>query len=87
MAHALYKAVVTEQNYHYTTYTCWVSAASKNSAMVMAGALAGQEKMRREHERTGRNLWPEGLMAPEIRLETVGTDEYYANEGTVEVRD
>lgn len=87
MSQANYKVTITEHDYYYTTYVVWVGASSKNQAMLMAGALVGQEKNRREFERTGRvnDLWPQGLIDPEIRIEPADVDEYWEKRNTVEV--
>jgi hypothetical protein len=85
MSQANYKVTITEHNYEYTRYIAWVSATSKNQALVKAAALAGQEKARREFERTGsrRGVAVDGLLEPEVTMETVGLDEYYEEEVTV----
>lgn len=88
MSSANYKVTITEHNYNYTTYTAWVSATSKNQAIVIAAALAGQEKNRREFEKMGRpsDLWPGGLLDPEVRLEPVtDLEDFWDKRGTVEV--
>lgn len=87
MSLANYKITITEQDYLYTTYTAWVSATSRDQAMVKAAALAGQEKTRREFERTGRPnaLWPEGLLEPKVKIAAVSLDEYWERRNTVEV--
>jgi len=74
-----YKVTITEHDYKYTTYTTWVSATSKNQAVAKAAALAGQEKTRREYERTGdrRGVAVDGLLEPEIKLEPATLDEYW----------
>jgi hypothetical protein len=85
--HANYKVTITERDYKYTTYTTWVSASSRNQALVKAAALAGQEKSRREFERTGerRGVAVEGLLEPEVKLEQVTTDEYWDHRDEVTV--
>lgn len=82
-----FKVTITEHDYNFTTYTAWVSATSRNQAIVMAAAMAGQEKIRREFERTGRpnDLYPAGLLAPEVKIETVSLDEFWDKRDTVEV--
>ncbi len=85
MSQTNYKVTITEHNYEYTVYTAWVSATSKNQAIIKAAALAGQEKTRREFERTGRPdaLCPEGLLEPYVRLEAVSVEEYWAHRDEV----
>lgn len=87
MSQAYYKVTIIEHDYTYTAYVAWVSASSKNQAMVKAAALAGQEKSRREFERTGdrRGVVVEGLLEPEIKLETVTVDEYWEHREEVTV--
>ena len=87
MTQANYRVTITEHDYHYTKYTAWVSATSKNQAIAKAAALAGQEKTRREYERMGRpnDLLPVGLLAPEIKIEPVDFDEFWDKQDTVEV--
>lgn len=89
MSQANYKVTITEHDYHYTTYTTWVQATSKNQALVKAAALAGQEKARREFERvSGRNgVVTEGLYEPEVKLEAVSLDEYWDHREEVTVSD
>ena len=63
-----------------------MSATSKNLAIAKGAALAGQEKMRREHARTGR-LAVEGLYDPEVvTLEVVKLDDFWDKRDTVEVK-
>lgn len=84
MAQANYKVTITDHDYHYTKYVAWVSATSKNQAILLAGALVGQEKMRREHERMPRNdLVPGTLLEPEVNLEPVDVDEYWEHRDEV----
>lgn len=66
-------------------YIAWVQASSKNQAMVKAGALAGQEKNRRNQDRTGREQGAEGLMEPDIWIEKIGLDEYWDHREEVEI--
>jgi hypothetical protein len=81
-----YKVTITDHDYDFTKYVAWVSASSKNQALVKGAALAGQEKMRRDHERMPRNpLWPGPLLDPEIKLEPVDLDQYWAHRDTVVV--
>lgn len=83
MTQANYKVTITEHDHYYTTYIAWVAASSKNQAMVKAAALAGQEKVRREFDRTGRSVVVEGLLEPEIKLEPASGDEFWDNRDTV----
>jgi hypothetical protein len=83
MSQANYKVTITEHNYNYTTYVAWVSGASRNQALVKAAALAGQEKACREFERTGRAPATEGLLEPEVKMETVPLDEYWEHRDEV----
>lgn len=85
MSQSNYKVRITEHDYAYTTYIAWVSATSRVQAVAKAAALAGQEKHRREFERTGREPGVEGLMEPEIKLEAVSLDEYWEHREEVEV--
>jgi len=85
MSPANYKVTITEHDYAYTTYTAWVNGTSRNQAMVKAAALAGQEKARRESERTGRPVAVEGLMEPEIKMEACSLDEYWEHREEVTV--
>jgi hypothetical protein len=87
MSQSNYKVTITEHDYNYTTWVAWVQASSKNQAMVKAGALAGQEKARREAERTGRAGFVEGLMDPEVRMEPAPLDEYWEHREEVELLD
>ena len=88
MAHSYYKVTITEHDYHYTTYTAWVQATSRNQAITKAAALAGQEKARREHERMPRHgVCVEGLLEPEIKLEPVHLEEFWEKRDTVEVKE
>jgi hypothetical protein len=88
VSQAFYKITITERDYHYTEYSAWVAASSKTQAVAKAAALAGQEKARREFERTGRAdaLCPEGLLEPEVKLAVVSVDEYYEHREEVTVR-
>lgn len=88
MAQAWYKVTITNHDYHYTKYTAWVEATSKNQALIKAAALAGQEMMRRDYEQThGRHgLAPETLLEPDVTLEKVSLDEYWDKRDTVEVQ-
>lgn len=88
MAQRNYKVTVTERDYRYTTYTCWVTATSRDQAVLKAGALAGQEKNRREFERMKRvsDLWPGGLLEPSVTVTVITSlDEFWDKRGTVEV--
>jgi hypothetical protein len=85
MSESNHKVTITEHDYNYTKYTAWVSATSKQQAVAKAAALAGQEKYRREAERTGREPGVEGLMDPDIKIEPVDLDEYWEHRETVEV--
>jgi hypothetical protein len=88
VSQANYRVRITEHDYYYTTYTAWVSATSRNQAIIKAAALAGQEKYRREAERTGREPGVEGLIEPEIKIEPMGLnefDEFWDKRDTVEV--
>jgi hypothetical protein len=86
MSQANYRVTITEHDYNYTKYTAWVSASSKNQALIKAAALAGQEKNRREFERTGRFPGIEGLMEPEVSIEKTDLDnEFWDKQDTVEV--
>ena len=88
MAHAWYKITITENNYDFTKYTAWVSASSKNTAIVQGAALAGQAKMKREYDaHMGDELWPTVFLAPEVKLEVVSYDEYEQHEDEVLVSD
>lgn len=82
---AIYKVTISEKDYDSSVYTTWVSATSKNQAIVLAAALVGGEKMRREHERMGRQPCTEDsvLLEPTVTLEPGTVDEYYANEHDV----
>lgn len=83
-----FKAIIEEQDYNSTVYTTWVSAESKQQAIVMAAALAGQEKARREFERNPRHgVMVEGLMVPTIRLEIADINDYFNKRDMVEVTD
>lgn len=87
MSQSNYKITITDHDYYYTTYTAWVQASSQNRAIAKAGALAGQEKNRREYTKTGRvsDLWPGGLNDPDIKIEHVDLDEFWEKRDTVEV--
>jgi hypothetical protein len=85
MAHALYKVTITDHDYHYTRYTTWVSATSKNQAIVVGAARIGGEMTRREWLRMGREPVPETLLEPDVKLELISVDEYYQHHDTVEV--
>lgn len=85
MSQANYKVTITEHDYDYTTYTAWVSASSRNQAMVKAAALAGQEKARREFERTGQAPATEGLLEPEVKMEAAPLDEYWEHRDEVTI--
>jgi hypothetical protein len=86
MAQANYKVTITDRTYHHITYTAWVSATSKNQAIIQGAALAGREKLIREHQRQPRNdLAPEIFFDPEVKLEPVSVDEYWDKRDTVEV--
>jgi hypothetical protein len=85
MAHTLYRVTVIDHDYHYTTYTTWVSASSKNQAIAMGAALIGGEKTRREAKRMNREPYPVPLLFPEVKLESVDVDEYYAHLNEVQV--
>lgn len=82
---SLWRVVVADQDYDFTVYTSWVSASSKTHAIAMGACLAGAEKMRREYERTGPEPVAEDglLMQPTVKLEPVGTDEYYQHQHQV----
>lgn len=82
-----FKVVITEHDYEYTTYTAWVGASSRNQAIAKAAALAGQEKTRLQFGRMRRDadLWPCGLLEPDIRLAAVGLEEYWDKQDTVEI--
>jgi hypothetical protein len=84
MASANYKVTIIDHDYHYTTYTAWVSATSKNQAIALGAALIGQEKMRRDHLRMpSHDLWPGPLLEPEVKLEPVDVDEYWRHRDEV----
>lgn len=87
MSQANYKVTITEHDYHYTVYTAWVSATSRNQAIVKAAALAGQEKARREFELTGsrRGIAVDGLQEPEVKMERVSLDEFWEHQDEVTV--
>lgn len=86
MSQANYKVTITDHDYHYTTYTAWVQAASRTQAFVKAAALAGQEKARREFERMPRHgVMVEGLLEPDAKLEAVSLDDFWDKRDTVEV--
>lgn len=86
MSRTNYKVTIIDRGYNRTTYTAWVAASSRNQAIALGAALAGQEKLRREHGRTPqRDLAPEGLTDPEIKLAPVSADEYWDKPDSVEV--
>lgn len=82
---AFYKVTITDSNYESTKYTAWVSASSKTQAIVKGAALAGQEKYRREAERTGREPGVEGLLEPRLQVEKVGASDYWDHQEEVVV--
>lgn len=82
-----YKVTITEHDYNYTKYTVWVSALSRNQAMIKAAALAGQEKYRRETDRAGRQPGVEGLLEPEVTMEPASVEEYWDHREEVQVSD
>lgn len=86
MAQANYKVTITDHDYHYTKYVAWVDATSKNQAIAKGAALVGQEKMRREGERTGY-AYVGGLIEPEIKLEPADFDEFWQHRDEVIVSD
>ena len=85
MAEANYKVTITDHDYHYTTYTAWVSASSKNQAIAKAAAPVGGEKTHREWLRMGREPFPESLLEPDVKLEPCGLDEYWDHQEQVTV--
>ncbi len=89
MAHAYYKATILEHDYHWTTYTVWLEATSKIQAVLQAGVKAGQEKSRREFLRmkVESALYPDAMLEPEIKLEVISLEEYWANRDKVEVKE
>lgn len=87
MAQANYKVTVTDHDYHYTTYTAWVSASSKNQALVKAAALIGGEMTRREWLRMHREPVRQDLIEPDVRIEPVDLDEFWDNRDKVIVSD
>ena len=88
MAQHNYRVTITEHNYNYTAYTAWVQATSRIQAVVKAAALAGQEKMRREHERMpNHGLAVEGLFEPEITIDLISLDDFWDKRDTVEVKE
>ena len=89
MAHANYRVTITDHDYHYTTYTAWVQASSKNQAIAMGAALIGGEKTRREWQTSrhhqGNEPWPVQLLQPDVKLEPCTLEEYWAHEDKIEV--
>ena len=85
MAQGLYTITIADDDYNGTTYVARVSAASKQQALAMGAALIGGEMTRREWQRMGRDPHPESLVNPTVKIEPCSVDEYYADEGTVEV--
>lgn len=79
MSGGFYKVTITDQDYDSTTYITYVSASSKNAAIVQAAALAGGEKMRREHKRMGREPHASDaqMTEPAVKLETVHFDDEF----------
>lgn len=80
-----YKVTVIDHDYHYTKYETWVSATSKNQALVKAGNLIGGEKTRREWLRMGREPIPETLIEPDVRIEIADPDLFWNLQDTVTV--
>ena len=90
MALSYYKITITEHDYHYTTYTMWVAGTSRNQAIVIAAAMAGQERSRREFERVnGRmnSLVPSAMIEPDILIDKATLEEYWEHRDTVEVKE
>jgi hypothetical protein len=87
MSQSNYKVTITEHDYHYTTYTAWVGASSKNQAIVKAASLAGAEKARREFERNPRHgVMVEGItLEPDVKLELISLEEFWDKRDTVGV--
>jgi hypothetical protein len=86
-AGGLFKVTITDNDYDMTVYTTWVSAQSKQQAIIMGAVMAGQEKYRRDSARLNRDIGTEGMTQPQVKLEPTTVDEFYRHECTVEVSD